>query len=84
MTTTALLSPEEIASQIYTGEVNRTAYDGIAIIEIHCSSRMKRTTAEEKELLTANGYVEMFNYLIVGWDMWARPGDFPNRSFPED
>jgi hypothetical protein len=45
---------------------------------------MKRTTAEEKELLTANGYVEMFNYLVVGWDMWARPGDFPNRSFPED
>lgn len=83
MDTLTHLSPEEIAAQINRAEVNRDAYEGKAIIEIHCSARNRHTTAEEKQLLHDQGYVEMFDYLVVGWDMWAKPGDFPERNFPE-
>lgn len=79
-----MLTPEELASKIYMAEANSTAYEGATIVEIHCSRRRQHTTPEEKELLKANGYVEMFNQLVVGWDMWCKPEQFPGRSFPTD
>lgn len=64
------LSPRTLVAMIPGSKEDE--YLGTDVIEIDCSGRRSHTTPEERQLLEANGYVELFDYLVVGWDMWVR------------
>lgn len=76
---TTPLTPQAIVAQIYKSDISRygdiDGKPGYPTIEIDCSTRRQHTTDEEKQLLTTNGYVELYNHLVVGWDIWILAKD---------
>lgn len=70
--TTTQLSPEQLIAQIPAAAIGSYGINNLfPTIEIDCSGRRQHTTREEQQLLRDNGYVEMYSYLVVGWDMWV-------------